>query len=244
MMTLDRAAASDTALLAERAERLDTRGFLAAAIRDWFPGEIALVSSFGAEAAVLLHLVAEIEPRTPIILLDTGMLFAETLAYRDTLVARLGLRDVRSVAPDPAALAAADPANDLWRHDPDACCRLRKVEPLARALGPFRAWINGRKRFHGGARARLPLVERDGPRIKLTPLARWEEAAIRDYFTAHALPPHPLAAFGYASIGCAPCTTPVAANESPRDGRWRALPKTECGIHGQGRSVGAGGPRH
>lgn len=196
-----------------------------------FRGRIALVSSFGAEAAVLLHLVASVDRSTPVLFLDTGKLFGETLRYRDRLVERLGLRDVRSIEPDPGALAAADADGTLWQRDPDACCALRKVEPLARALAPFDAWINGRKRHHGGMRSSLPTIERADGRIKVNPLADWDAAAIEDYFARHDLPRHPLTGDGFASIGCMPCSDRVAANEDARAGRWRGREKTECGIH-------------
>jgi phosphoadenosine phosphosulfate reductase len=197
-----------------------------------YRGRIALVSSFGAESAVLLHLVALADPDLPVILLDTRKLFAETLAYRDRLVAQLGLRDVRSIAPDPAALAARDAFGGLWALNPDACCTLRKVEPLAAALAPFALWLNGRKRAHGGIRRELPLVEttEDG-RLKVNPLAAWDAEAVDAWRTAHDLPSHPLAALGYTSIGCTTCTSPVAAGQAIRDGRWRGTGKTECGIH-------------
>ena len=196
-----------------------------------FRGRIALVSSFGAEAAALLHLVATVDPATPVIFLDTGKLFGETLAYRDHLVRRLGLGDVRSTGPDPEQLRQRDPDGTLWMRDPDACCALRKAEPLARALAPFDAWINGRKRHHGGDRAALRMVELVDGRTKLNPLADWDAQDIDAYLTRHDLPRHPLVAQGYGSIGCEPCTTPVGAGESARDGRWRGKAKTECGIH-------------
>jgi phosphoadenosine phosphosulfate reductase len=200
-------------------------------------GRPAVVSSFGAESAVLLHLVAGIDPATPVIFLDTGKLFAETLRYRDTLVRAFGLRDVRSGRPDPATLAAIDPAGTLWQRDPDQCCWQRKVEPLDLALDGFDALINGRKRFHGGSRAALtPLETAPDGRTKITPLAGWTEAALIAYRDAHALPRHPLAARGYRSIGCATCTLPVrdsalAGAGDPRAGRWAGRAKTECGIH-------------
>jgi phosphoadenosine phosphosulfate reductase len=210
---------------------LPTARLVAAAIRV-FAGRIALVSSFGADAAVLLHLVASADRHTPVILIDTGKLFPETLAYRDRLVTQLGLTDVRAVGPSPAALAAADPDGTLWRRDPDRCCALRKVAPFAAALEGFEAWISGRKRFQGAARASLPLFERDaGGRIKVNPLAAWSPVDIAAYFAAHELPEHPLVAFGYASIGCLPCTEPVATEDDARAGRWRGRAKTECGIH-------------
>jgi phosphoadenosine phosphosulfate reductase len=209
----------------------DTRDFLAEVIAGRYAGKTALVSSFGAESAVLLHLVAGIDPGLPVIFLETGKLFAETLAYRDLLVERLGLAEVRSVRPDAAALLAADPVGELWRRDPDRCCALRKVEPLARALTGFAVWINGRKRYQGGAREALPLVERVDGRLKLNPLAHWSAARIATYFAEHRLPHHPLEALGYGSIGCEPCTTPVSSDEDGRAGRWRGTEKTECGIH-------------
>lgn len=224
------AADAAAAALADLAAACDTQGLIAAALAR-HPGRAAVVASFGAESAVLLHLVAIVDPGVPVIFLDTGKLFPETLAYRDRLAARLGLTDMRSVGPDPAALARADPAGDLWRRDPDRCCALRKVEPLARALAGFDLWINGRKRHHGGVRGSLRPVERVGERVKLNPLAAWRPARIAAYFRRHDLPRHPLEAEGYASIGCAPCTAPVAAGENPRAGRWRGSDKTECGIH-------------
>ena len=189
------------------------------------------MSSFGAEAAVLLHLAAKIDTAIPIIFLDTGKLFGETLRYRDTLIRHLGLRDVRSIRPDERRIVAEDPQGMLWRSDPDRCCALRKVEPLVRALDGFAAWINGRKRSHGGLRAALPLVERVEGRVKINPLANWTAADVAAYFAAHDLPPHPLEEDGYRSIGCLPCTYRTAPGEEARAGRWRGRDKTECGIH-------------
>lgn len=201
------------------------------AITELFPGQIALVSSFGAEAAVLLHLVAQVDRATPVLFLETGKLFDETLAYRDLLTARLGLSDLRNLRPDPRSLAAHDEGGTLWFRDADACCRIRKVEPLERGLKPFAASINGRKRFQAATRSAIPLVEADGARLKFNPLADWGPAEIEAYFIRHDLPRHPLVAQGYPSIGCAPCTQPVQDNEDVRAGRWRGSEKTECGIH-------------
>lgn len=199
------------------------------ALTNRFPGRIALVSSFGAESAVLLDLVARIDRRTPVIFLDTGKLFPETLAYRDLLAARLGLADVRDIRPDPARL---DRDGALWQRDPDLCCWQRKVAPLDAALDGFAAWITGRKRYQAALRATLPEEER-GPdgRVKLNPLAGWDHADILAYFAARDLPRHPLEAFGYRSIGCAPCTRAVTEGEAARAGRWSGLARTECGIH-------------
>jgi phosphoadenosine phosphosulfate reductase len=192
---------------------------------------LALVSSFGTESAALLKVMADVDPSIPVIFLDTGWLFEETLAYRDTLIATLGLRDVRSIKPLEEALSRQDPDRELWFSDPDACCRIRKVEPLARALKPFSAWINGRKRFQGGARAEIPVVEEDGARLKFNPFANVSREEIEAIYKLGKLPPHPLVASGYLSVGCMPCSSRAAAGEDARDGRWRGRTKTECGIH-------------
>lgn len=223
---------------AETADRLTaalgglaTQDLLARLIRHEFTGRIALVSSFGAEAAVLLHMIAAIDTLTPIIFLDTGKLFGETLRYRDQLIALLGLRDVRSVVPQSARLSAEDPQGVLWRDAPNHCCFLRKVEPLDRALDGFDAWLNGRKRYHGGVRASLPLIEAIDGRIKVNPLSGWTPAQIDGYFAMHSLPQHPLVADGFTSIGCLPCSDRAAPGEEVRAGRWRGRDKSECGIH-------------
>ena len=193
--------------------------------------QLALVSSFGTESAALLKVMADVDPAIPVIFLDTGWLFEETLAYRDTLIATLGLRDVRSIKPLEEALSRQDPDRELWFSDPDACCRIRKVEPLARALKPFAAWINGRKRFQGGARAEIPVVEDDGAKLKFNPFANVSREEIEAIYKLAKLPPHPLVASGFLSVGCMPCSSRAAAGEDARDGRWRGRAKTECGIH-------------
>lgn len=221
----------DAATLDARLKDASPEEILQHVLRDVFPGGVAAVSSFGTESAVLLHMVARIEPRTPVLFLETGMLFSETLAYRDTLVKRLGLTDVRVIRPEPQEKAAEDPEDSLWAENPDACCALRKVRPLERALAGFHASLNGRKRYHGDERAHIPVVETDGARLKVNPLARLDRAALQAYFTAHDLPRHPLERFGFASVGCMPCTSRVAEGEDLRAGRWRGQGKTECGIH-------------
>lgn len=192
---------------------------------------LALVSSFGTESAALLKVMAEVDPAIPVIFLDTGWLFEETLTYRDTLIARLGLRNVRSIKPLEQTLSREDPDRSLWFSDPDACCRIRKVEPLSRALAPFQAWINGRKRFQGGVRADIPVVEEDGSRLKFNPFANVSRDQIEAIYKASKLPPHPLVAKGFLSVGCMPCTSRAKAGEDVRAGRWRGTAKTECGIH-------------
>jgi phosphoadenosine phosphosulfate reductase len=204
---------------------------IAAAVKALGRDRVALVSSFGTESAALLKVMADVDPAIPVIFLDTGWLFEETLAYRDTLIATLGLRDVRSIQPLDENLNRDDPARELWFSDPDKCCLIRKVEPLARALKPFEGWINGRKRFQGGARAVIPVVEQDGARLKFNPFANVSREEIEAIYALAKLPPHPLMASGFASVGCMPCTSRAEENEDARAGRWRGKAKTECGIH-------------
>lgn len=195
-------------------------------------GRVAVISSFGAESAVLLDLVAQIDPSVPVFFLDTKRHFPETLEYRDRLSRRLGLSDVRSLAPTPKALQDRDPQDQLADFDPDACCALRKVEPLELVLPDFDIWITGRKRSQSATRAALPLVDPqpDGS-VKLNPLAGWGPEKIEAQMQRRDLPRHPLVAKGYTSIGCAPCTRAVKDGEDGRAGRWAGLAKTECGIH-------------
>ena len=215
------------------------------AIGDSDTGEVALVSSFGAESVVLLHMVSVMHPGLPVLFIDTEMLFPETLAYQAEVADRLGLTNVVTVKAPPVELALEDPDGTLHARDTDACCALRKVRPLERALGPFDAWITGRKRVQGGRRAALQVFEAEGDaRIKSNPLAHWGPEDVQDYIINNRLPRHPLVAKGYPSIGCAPCTSPVAAGEDPRSGRWRGSEKTECGIHFiDGRAVRGPLPR-
>lgn len=195
---------------------------------DRYDGQIALVSSFGAEAAILLHMVARIDATVPVLMLDTQLLFPETLAYQRQLADHLGLTDLRRLTPD----ETADPDRSMHLRDTQACCALRKTAPLQAALAPFGAFLTGRKRFQTGQRAQMQPFEQDGQgRLRINPLAAWEPDQIAAYFTAHDLPRHPLVAKGYPSIGCQPCTTPVGASEDPRAGRWRHETRDECGIH-------------
>ena len=230
--------------LAESARNLPLAGELDQALRSAAPAEIiasalravgrehlALVSSFGTESAALLKVMADVDPAIPVIFLDTGWLFEETLAYRDTLVATLGLTDARSIKPLQETLSREDGERELWFSDPDACCRIRKVEPLTRALAPFKAWINGRKRFQGGLRADIPVVEQDGVRLKFNPFAKVSREQIEAIYSNAKLPPHPLTAKGFLSVGCMPCTSRTSVGEDARAGRWRGAAKTECGIH-------------
>jgi phosphoadenosine phosphosulfate reductase len=208
-----------------------TLAMLDAMIHREFSGKIALVSSFGAESAVLLDLVAEVAPDVPVIFLDTHKLFGETLRYRDMLAKRLKLSNILTIAPDADEVAAEDRNGLLWAGNPDACCALRKVRPLARVMQGYDAWITGRKRFQSDVRADIPLIEVSGAKFKINPLANWTAEAIAERIRLRDLPPHPLVADGFPSIGCMPCTRRVISGEEARAGRWAGLDKTECGIH-------------
>jgi phosphoadenosine phosphosulfate reductase len=196
-----------------------------------FPGDVAMVSSFGAEAAVLLHMVAAIDRDLPVLMIDSLMLFEETLEYQRELSAYLGLTNVQHLHPDRMDLARLDPDDTLHQRDTDACCEVRKVAPLDRALRRWPVSITGRKRFQASTRAALEVFEWDGDRLRVNPLAHWSAQDLRAYMDAHDLPRHPLVAKGFKSIGCWPCTTPVAEGEDDRAGRWRGSDKVECGIH-------------
>jgi phosphoadenosine phosphosulfate reductase len=229
--TNDPLARARLAQLQAKAQGRDAHGVLELALREEFAGDAAIVSSFGAESAVLLHMVAEIDPTTPILFLNTGKLFGETLRYRDRLQDELGLADIRAIGPHPDDRAQRDPEGTLWSRDTDACCNFRKVVPVRRALEGFGAQITGRKRFQTHARAEMHAVEYFEGRFRFNPLADWSLADLDAYFAAHALPRHPLVEDGYPSIGCIPCTRRVQAGETYRDGRWAGLEKDECGIH-------------
>lgn len=226
--------------LSDRLEPVSASCRLSIAIRDLFPGRIGLVSSFGAESAVLLDLVAAVDRSTPVVFVDTGFLFAETIAYRDALVQRLGLTAVTTVTPEGSDLSRDDPEAFLWASAPDQCCRLRKTLPLSRALAPFDAWISGRKRFQAQTRTTLSFAEAEGHRVKINPLADWSARDVLAYLEDHDLPRHPLVAKRYLSIGCIPCTSPVKPGEDQRAGRWRGNAKVECGIHTNFIEAGAG----
>lgn len=212
-----------------------TQEMLESVIRDGLAGDVAVVSSFGAESVVLLHLIAQVDASVPVLFLDTEKHFAATLAYRDEVAARIGLTTLIVLSPDAAELAAKDETGLRWSYDPDGCCEIRKVRPLAKALAEYDASFTGRKAFQSSTRANLPRFEVDTSdaqgRLKINPLIDWSGEDIQAYFEEHDLPRHPLVAAGYPSIGCAPCTSKVAPGEDPRSGRWKGWDKTECGIH-------------
>ncbi|WP_337191035.1 phosphoadenylyl-sulfate reductase [Qipengyuania vulgaris] len=215
----------------------DTDEWLAAVLEGNLVGDIAIVSSFGAESAALLHLVSQIDASVPVLFLETGKHFPETLAYRDLLTDRLGLNLV-NVYPDLEDLQSRDESGLRWSYDPDGCCELRKVRPLEKALSGFDASLTGRKAFQSSTRANLPRFEIDTSdaqgRFKINPLIDWNADRIAAYFEEHDLPRHPLVDRGFTSIGCSPCTRPVAPGEDPRAGRWAGWDKVECGIHKPG----------
>ncbi len=209
----------------------DTVEMLTVLLRENMLGDAAIISSFGAESAVLLHLIGSIDPSVPVLFLETGKHFPETLAYRDELIAQIGMTDLRNITPESALLARKDENGLRWSYDPDGCCDIRKVLPLRTALAAFDAQFTGRKAFQSKTRNALPRFEIEEGRLKVNPLADWEKLRIAAYMAAHNLPAHPLVAAGYPSIGCSPCTTMVAPGEDERSGRWKGWDKAECGIH-------------
>ena len=217
---------------------LSAQDILRDAIKDRFAGRIGIVSSFGAESVILLHMIASIDPTTPVIFLNTGKLFGETLRYRDRLQALLGLTDIRAIGPHPDDLKKSDPKGNLWQRDTDGCCHIRKVLPQARAIGGFDALITGRKRFQTGARQEMDIIEQDSDgRFKVNPLANWQLDDLKTYIETHNLPRHPLVKDGYLSIGCMPCTARVEEGGDYRSGRWAGSDKDECGIHIDGGGI-------
>lgn len=227
----DAEVAARLAALQDKAKGRDAQGILQLALVEEFAGKSAVVSSFGAEAVVLLKLVADIDPNTPILFLNTGKLFGETLRYRDRLQDVLGLGDVRSLAPSLEERQKKDLDGTLWSRDTDACCDFRKTIPLSRALEPFQAQVTGRKRFQTRARADMLPVEFFEGRYRFNPLWQWDLHQLEAFIERNNLPRHPLVEDGYPSIGCMPCTRRVQAGEDYRAGRWSGLDKDECGIH-------------
>ncbi|MEZ5998584.1 MAG: phosphoadenylyl-sulfate reductase [Hyphomonas sp.] len=219
------------ARLNEELRNASAAEILRVAIKREWAGELTYVSSFGSESVALLALIAEVDPGLPVLFLDTGMHFPQTLDYRDEVIAHLGLTGVRTIRPSETEARVLDPKGQLWKTDTDACCGLRKVRPLEPALEGFSAWINGRKRFHGGDRLNLPAVEFSGGRYKINPLAGWTGEDVDAFIRERNLPRHPLVSQGYPSIGCWPCTRPAEDPEDPRSGRWAGQDKTECGLH-------------
>jgi len=221
-----------------RFEGVDAATMLKELFAEGALGKVAVVSSFGTESAVLLHLVAEADKDMPVVFVDTLKMFPETLDYRDTLIERLGFTRSETVTPLADVLAKKDDTGLRWSYDPDGCCEIRKVEPLARAKSGLDTWISGRKAFQSVTRQNLPRFEIEDGRLKINPLGDWDKDALEAYFEAHDLPRHPLEEQGYLSIGCEPCTSKVLPGEDPRAGRWRGWDKVECGIHTASTPIG------
>ena len=228
-----RITAAEAHVRADEWKHLESEQLLEAAIKGPLAGRAAVSSSFGAEAAVLLDMVAKIDRTTPVIFLDTGMLFDETLSYRDLLTAHLGLSDVRTIRPNKISVNNADPDGGLHISHPDVCCNVRKIIPYDEAISDFDVIITGRKGFHGGERSNLKTAERNNRKIKINPLTNWSKNQIEERFILRQLPRHPLVDCGYSSIGCSACTRKTTPEENARAGRWCGKQKTECGIHRQ-----------
>ncbi len=199
---------------------------------DLFEDELLFTSSFGAGSAVMLHLWSRIAPHLPVVFLDTGFLFPETLAYRDRLASELGLK-VEVVRPAlPTVEFLATHGDDIYRKNSDFCCQENKIAPLKSRIATSAAWVSGVRRDQSTTRANVPILLADGKGpIKVHPLATFTAADAAAYIAQHGLPEHPLRADGYLSIGCAPCTRAVKPGEDERAGRWAWSEKTECGLH-------------
>ena len=242
-MPLDQPIAERVSALNARYKHHAATAVMERALKDAQVGRVAMVSSFGAESVVLLHMVSVIAPATPVLFIDTLMLFPETLEYQRDVAHKLGLSEVRTITATQNELALDDPDGTLHQFNTDACCNLRKTVPLERALGEFNAWITGRKRYQGSTRSDVEFFEVETEaRMKINPLAHWGREDLEEYMVQNRLPRHPLVAKGYPSIGCAPCTSPVKEGEDPRAGRWRGQAKTECGIHFIGGKMVRVGP--
>lgn len=214
----------------ERLERASPQERLAFAVETFGEG-LLFTSSFGAQSGVLLHLWSEIARDLPVVFIDTGFMFPETLAYRDTLVDRLGLR-LHVLQPDIAnAEFVARYGDDIQRNDPDLCCGLNKVAPLAPLREAATGWVSGLRRDQSHTRERVRILERDDHLVRVHPLATFTKDDVAAYLAAHGIPEHPLAKRRYLSIGCAPCTRAVMDGEDERAGRWGWTNKTECGLH-------------
>jgi phosphoadenosine phosphosulfate reductase len=186
------------------------------------------------QTAVLEHLVSQVRPGVPVVFLDTGYHFAETIGTRDAVEVAYPVRLIDVTPRRTVAEQDADEGPRLFERDADRCCALRKVEPLERALAPYRAWITGLRRADSPSRAGTPVVDWDAKRsmVKVNPLAGWSDAELEGYVERNGVIANPLLQLGYPSIGCAPCTRAVAPGEDARAGRWSGRTKTECGLHG------------
>jgi phosphoadenosine phosphosulfate reductase len=197
-----------------------------------FEDGVCVASSM--QDAVLVHVVSRLRADVPVVFLDTGYHFAETIGTRDAVAAAYPVRLLNVTPRQSVAEQDAQYGPRLHDRNPDLCCALRKVEPLERALEPFAAWMTGLRRADSPTRAGTPVVEWDAKRsmVKVNPLAAWTDEDLAAYAAQHGVLVNPLLQLGYPSIGCAPCTRAVAPGEDPRAGRWAGFGKTECGLHG------------
>jgi phosphoadenosine phosphosulfate reductase len=216
---------------AERFEQEPPEALLAWAVQT-FP-KVTLACSFGAEDVVLVDMLQKISPATDIFYLDTDFHFRETYETRDRIAQRYGVSFTRVSPLLTPEQQAAEHGDELWKRDPDLCCNIRKVEPLARHLAQFDAWITGIRRDQAPTRANAKKVEYDGKfgLVKFNPLANWTSDDVWAYIRANDVIYNPLHDQRYPSIGCAPCTRPVKPGEDPRAGRWSGTGKIECGLH-------------
>lgn len=196
-----------------------------------FPGSVAISSSFGAESACLLHMATRVQPDIPVLFVNTGFLFPQTLGFKEMLKQSLGLHVVEFTPKVPHAEWEAT-RGKLYETDPDGCCAVNKVEPIARAIEGLSCWMSGVRRDQTAYRAGMSYVERKKDGVyKVSPLAAWSTRQVHEYITEHKLPYHPLWEKGYTSIGCEPCTMVPGDPNDPRSGRWKGQNKKECGIH-------------
>ena len=215
--------------LAEAGAVMDRKAFLGL-VSELFGDRATILSSFGAQSAVVLHLVSQAAPGMPVTFLNTGKLFGQTLKYRDQLLGQLGMLDnLRELTPA-GEIDAEDPNGMLWNENPDRCCELRKVIPLNTHLEGFDCTLTGLRRAQGGFRKGVQLVEVEDGRIKINPIYDWSDEDVETAFSNFNLPQNPMVEQGYRSIGCMPCSAPESEGDS-RDGRWASSAKTECGIH-------------
>ncbi len=203
---------------------------------------LAVASSFQASGLVILHLLRELKPDVPVLFLNTGFHFPETLKFRDKIVEMWDLKlvELRGEHQSPERQAELH-GPELFKSNPDRCCFINKVEPLQKALEEYDGWISGLRRDQSPLRASTPVVEAQllpsgNEVLKIHPLASWTREDVTGYIKMHNIPTHPLLEQGFASIGCQPCTRPVDANEDERAGRWEGFNKTECGIHSFGKT--------
>ena len=229
------ASSADLHLIQQQNQALETQSpqeVLRFALTAYFP-HIVLASSFGAEDVALIDMLSRINAAVPILYLDTDFLFAETYATRDALVKRYGIAPIQVKSLLTPEQQAAQFGDKLWERQPDECCNQRKVEPLARALKPYKAWITGIRREQSARRATAKIIEWDSQfeLVKFNPLARWTNEDVWTYLKLYDVPYNPLHDQGYPSLGCTYCTRAVQPGEDPRAGRWAGFEKTECGLH-------------